>query len=168
MRGERGREARARRVEESAFGVIYGAITVLSLLMAFPAAEDDAVRAALVLFGSIVAVVLAKAFAEISAETLRTGRRLGRTGLVAAWRHSRTSLVAANGPSLAIALSATGLYPFASGVVLAQLLAVALLAAYGFRIGSVVYGGRILPATLHGAFTGGTGVVLAALKYLLH
>jgi hypothetical protein len=52
-------------VHRASFGLIYGSILVLSLLMAMDEVRDGPFEAALVLFGSVLAVTLAKIFAEV-------------------------------------------------------------------------------------------------------
>ena len=60
-------------VHRASFGLIYGAILVLSLLMAMHEVRDGPFEAALVLFGSVLAVTLAKIFAEVLAHAMETG-----------------------------------------------------------------------------------------------
>lgn len=66
-----------------------------------------------------------------------------------------------------VAFAWTGAYDLATGIVLAQLAAISLLALYGFSIGWVIYR-RAVPGLLHAAFTSGIGVALALIKFLLH
>lgn len=164
----RGRPERwIERIEHNAFGVIYGAITVLALLMAMGHSATDPVRTAVILFGSILAITLAKAFAQISADAAHHRAAFGWTEVRAGWQHSRPTLIAANIPTLLIALAATGAYPIATAVDFSQLYAVLLLTVYGFSIGWAIYH-RVLPGLLHGAFTGAIGLALALLKFVLH
>ena len=60
-------------VHRASFGLIYGAILVLSLLMAMHEVRGGPFEAALVLFGSVLAVTLAKIFAEVLAHAMETG-----------------------------------------------------------------------------------------------
>ncbi|MEL6237875.1 MAG: hypothetical protein AAFQ90_04690 [Pseudomonadota bacterium] len=53
-----------RPLERVAFGLIYGAILVLSLLMAAGESTRMTAKTAVVLFGSVLAVALAKGFAH--------------------------------------------------------------------------------------------------------
>lgn len=89
------------RIDEAAFAIIYGAVMVLSILMAVGAHPDTPLRTAVVLFGSVLAIVMAKAFAEFLAHALETRERLTGAAYRRAWVHSRASLVAANLPALA-------------------------------------------------------------------
>ena len=74
-------------VHRASFGLIYGSILVLSLLMAMDEARNGAFEAALVLFGSVLAVTLAKIFAEVLSHGMETGERiLTAKAFGAAWR----------------------------------------------------------------------------------
>ena len=160
-------EARIARIEHKAFGVIYGSVTVMALLMAIGHGNDDPIQTAVILFGSIFAVVLAESFAKISSDAVQKKQSFGWSEIRHGWHHSRPTLIAANIPTLLIAVAATGIYDFHTGVALAQLSAIGLLAVYGYSIGWVIYG-RAVPGILHGAFTSGIGIVLALVKFVLH
>lgn len=155
------------RIERNAFGVIYGSITVLALLMSMSHAGEEPIKTALMLFGSVLAVTLAKAFAQVSSDAVNKRQRLSRAEIHHAWSHSAPTLVAANIPTLLIAGSASGIYTFATSVWLAEITAIGLLAVYGYSIGWVIYGRRI-PGLLHAAFTSSIGLALALLKFVIH
>lgn len=156
-----------RRIERNAFGVIYGAITVLAALMALGHSAPDPLRTALILFGSVFAITLAKTFAQLSADAIAERRPFGWPEIHHGWTHAQPTLIAANIPTLLIAGAATGFYTLEAAVDLSELYAIVLLAVYGFSIGWVIYG-RLRPGILHGAFTGAIGLGLASLKYVLH
>lgn len=160
-------EARIARIEHNAFGVIYGSVTVMALLMATGHGNDSPIETAVVLFGSIFAIVLAESFAKISSDAVQKRQSFGWTEIRQGWHHSRPTLIAANIPTLLIAASATGIYDYHTGVILAQIAAISLLAVYGYSIGWVIYG-RVMPGLLHGAFTSGIGLCLALIKFVLH
>ncbi len=158
---------RIARIEQNAFGVIYGSVTVMALLMAAGHGGEGAIETAVILFGSILAIVLAESFATISSDAVRNRKSFGWSEVCHGWRHSRPTLIAANIPTLLIALAATGIYDYHTGVILAQVSAISLLAVYGYSIGWVIYG-RAMPGLLHGAFISGIGIALALIKYVLH
>lgn len=160
-------EARIARIEHNAHGAIYGSVTVMALLLATGHGGEGPIKTAVILFGSIFAIVLAETFAKISSDAVHKRTPFGWADVREGWEHSRPTLLAANIPTLLIAASALGLYGFDTGVALAQIAAVGLLAIYGYSIGWVIYGRRI-PGLLHGAFTGGIGLALAAIKFALH
>lgn len=160
-------EARIARIEHNAHGVIYGSITVLALLLAQGHGSGKPVETAIILFGSIFAIVLAETFAKVSSDAVHRRKSFGWSDVKQGWHHSKPTLLAANIPTLLIALAATGIYGFDTGVALAQIAAIALLAVYGYSIGWVIYR-RTVPGLLHGAFTSGIGMVLALVKFLLH
>ena len=58
-------------VEDAAFGVVYGSSTILALLMATHTPIEEPWRLASVLFLSVFAVAVAKAYAEICERALR-------------------------------------------------------------------------------------------------
>ncbi len=73
------------RLDKAAFGIIYGAVMVLSILMAAGDHPGSPVKTAVVLFGSVLAITLAKAFAELVAHALNSGERVTRHAWRAAW-----------------------------------------------------------------------------------
>ncbi len=155
------------RIEHNAFGVIYGSVTVVALLSAMSHGDSGAIETAVILFGSIFAIVLAETFAKISSDAVHQRHAFGWPELRLGWAHSRPTLIAANIPTVLVALASTGAYDLATGIVLAQLAAISLLALYGFSIGWVIYG-RTVPGLLHAAFTSSIGLALALIKYLVH
>lgn len=160
-------EARVARIQHNAHGVIYGSVTVMALLLATGHGNNGALETATILFGSIFAIVLAETFAKISSDAAHKRQPFGWADVRAGWNHSRPTLIAANTSTLLILVSLTGLYDLHTGIVLAQVSAIVLLTLCGFSIGWVIYG-RALPSIGHGAFTGGIGLVLALVKYVLH
>ncbi len=66
------------RLDNASFGMIYGAITVLAILMAAGSSPGSPLETATVLFGSVLAITLAKAFAELMAHAIETGERITR------------------------------------------------------------------------------------------
>ncbi len=155
------------RLEQNAFGVIYGSVTVMALLLAIGHTEQRPIETAVILLGSILAIVLAETFAKISSDAAQNRQPFGWAEIHHGWLHSRPTLIAANIPTLLIASASLGFYTFDTGVILAQISAISLLAVYGYSIGWVIYR-RVVPGLLHGAFTSGIGVALAVVKYLLH
>lgn len=160
-------EAWIDRIEHNAFGVIYGSVTVMALLMATGHADGEPVRTAAILFGSIFAIALAESFAKISSDAVQKRQPFGWSEVYHGWVHSRPALIAANIPTLLIAASSLGFYGYETSIALAQISAIILLGLYGYSIGWVIYR-RVVPGLLHGAFTSGIGVALAVVKYLLH
>lgn len=154
-------------IDEAAFGVIYGAVTVMGVLAATGPDHLDPLRLAATLFVTVLAVTLTKAYADLAATVLKTETPASRTLVKASWDHSRTTLIAANGPTLAMILAAVGIFSVGTGLIVAQVLAISLLVFYGARIGFRLYQ-RIGPAVIGGAFMGAIGLGLSFLKDLLH
>ncbi|MBS0124490.1 hypothetical protein [Thetidibacter halocola] len=155
------------RIDKAAFGLIYGAIMVLSILMAAGDHPDAPFKTAVVLFGSVLAITLAKAFAEFLAHALDHGTRLSGGGWSDAWHHSYPTLAVANLPTLFFVAAAMGWITVELAVLLSQGLCIALLMVLGARVGWVADGGMVR-AILGSLIAGGIGVALAALKVLIH
>lgn len=155
-------------VERVAFGLIYGAILVLSLLMAAGENTDMKVKTALVLFGSVLAVTLARGFAELVAHAIETGERmLTRRALCSAWNGSHPTLAVVVLPTALFLAAGLGLCSAGLATVLSQAYCIAILVLFGARVGWVICHGPWL--SIAGAFfAGGIGSALAAMKYVLH
>lgn len=160
-------ETARKSIDEAAFGVIYGSITVMGVLIATSPNEINPLLTTGMLFITVLAIAVTKAFADLAATVLTSERHASKSMIATSWEHSRTTLIAANGPTLAMLLSATGLYGPSMGLVLAQVLAIMLLLFYGARIGFRLTR-RIVPAFLGAGFTGGMGLALSLLKNVLH
>src|SRR6056297_1704425 len=87
------------RLDKAAFGIIYGAVMVLSILLAQGGHPAPALETAVVLFGSVLAITLAKAFAEFLGHALQSRERMTRHSWRAAWQHSTPTLAVANVPT---------------------------------------------------------------------
>jgi len=155
-------------VHRASFGLIYGSILVLSLLMAMDEVRDGAFEAALVLFGSVLAVTLAKIFAELLSHAMETGERLlTRKAFQTAWAHSHSTLLVANVPTAIFIAAGFGWLDVATATALAQLFCVFVLVVLGARVGWVIKHSWWLP--IGGAlFAGSVGFGLAAMKYAIH
>lgn len=155
-------------LERAAFGLIYGAVVVLSLLMALGSEAEAPFESAAILFGSVLAVTLAKAFAELLSHAIESRERmLTRPALHAAWRHSHPTLTVANLPTVLFLIAGMGWLEVEAAVAISQLFCVAVLAVLGARVGWVVSRGPWLPIA-GAAFAGGIGVALAGLKHAIH
>lgn len=155
------------RIDSAAFGIIYGSITVLSILMAAGSHPELPLKTAAILFGSVLAITLAKAFAELMAHAIETGERITRHVWRAAWRHSSATLAVANVPTFFFVAAAMGWLPLELAVLLSHWVCISLLLVLGARAGWVI-DGRIGPAILGGFFAGGIGVALSLMKLFTH
>jgi hypothetical protein len=154
-------------VDAAAYGMIYGTIASLSVLMTMGAHPDKPLLMAVALFGTVLAIALAKAFAEVMAGGLSVAKGAEPQSFAAAWHHARPTLVAANVPTLLIAASGLGLLSPALAITLAQAFGIAVLAIVGGRVGWVTR--RTFRAILLSSlFTGVIGLAISVLKYLLH
>ncbi|MBF9058469.1 hypothetical protein HKCCSP123_04670 [Rhodobacterales bacterium HKCCSP123] len=155
------------RIDRAAFGLVYGAITVLSLLMAMGDHPEAPFETAAILFGSVLAVTLAKAFAELVGHAIDKGERVTRTSWQAAWRHSAPTLAVANLPTLLFVAAGLGWLSVETAGGLSQGVCVLVLMAVGARLGWVVER-RPVPALGGAVFAGGIGLALAVVKFVIH
>lgn len=155
-------------LEREAFGLIYGAIIVLSLLMAFSPQPGAPFKPAAVLFGSVLAMTLARALAALIAHSIETGERMLRfPAMRAAWRGSHPILFVAHLPTGLFLASGLGWISLKEAVLLSQLFCILILVIFGARVGWVISHGVWLP--IGGAlFAGGLGTGLAMMKYVLN
>lgn len=170
MQGTADQEASQRpksEVDETAFGVIYGTITVLSVLIALHQPIDNPLRTAFILFGAVFAVALAKAYAEVCRQMLAKARSASVADMVGAWRHARTIMLAANPPAACMVLAALGLLSVETAFLGAQITAIGGLVFFGGHIGWRIK--RTIPSVLAGAgVTALIGLLISSLKYLAH
>ncbi|PWJ20762.1 hypothetical protein [Jannaschia seohaensis] len=155
------------RIDKAAFGIIYGAIMVLSILLAQGRHPAPPLETAVVLFGSVLAITLAKAFAEFLSQALDKRVRMTRGSWRAAWQHSTSTLAVANVPTALFLAAWQGWIGAEIALVWSQLLCVILLAGLGARAGWVL-DSRVMPAILGAVFAGGIGVLLAIVKHVIH
>lgn len=155
------------RLDKAAFGLIYGAIMVLSILLAQGGHPAPPLETGIVLFGSVLAITLAKAFAELLAHALDTRERMARGSWRAAWRHSKPTLAVANVPTALFLVAWQQWITVDTALVLSQAMCVTLLALLGGRAAWVL-DRRLLPAILGAIFAGGVGLLLAIVKYVIH
>lgn len=155
------------RVDASAFGMIYGSVTALGLLMAMEAHPDSPLMAAIVLFGTVLAISMAKAFADIMSTAIDAGQRISRKQLAESWHHSRDTLVAANLPTHFFLASVFELWPVTTAVSLSQIYCIVLLMLVGARVGWRA-DGRVLSGVLGAVVAGAVGVALAVMKFVIH
>ena len=137
-------------LERAAFGLIYGAIMVLSLLMALGEALEAPFEPALVLFGSVLAVTLAKAFSELLSHGIETGERiLTAEAFRTAWSHSHPTLTVANVPTLLFVAAGLGWLSLETATTLSQALCIAILVCLARGLaGSLAIVGGCLSAVL--------------------
>ncbi|MCP5087652.1 MAG: hypothetical protein GY952_12715 [Rhodobacteraceae bacterium] len=155
------------RIDDAAVGAIYGAVTILGLIVVLSPSHTDPLITAGSMFATVLAVALTEAFAQVSSKALKSGEQIGLSQLKSAWLSSRTILLTANGPTLALLLCAAGFYNVFTAILAAQILAISLLFFYGGRVGFRVRG--TVFSTFTGAgVTGAIGIALSFVKNILH
>lgn len=155
------------RMDKAAFGIIYGAVMVLSILLAQGSHPTPPLETAVVLFGSVLAITLAKAFAELLSHALDTRQRMTRGSWRNAWQHSTPTLAVANVPTALFLAASQNWIGADAALLLSQVLCVTLLAVLGGRAGWVL-DGRLFPAILGAFFAGGIGLLLSIVKHVIH
>lgn len=155
------------RLDRSALGIIYGSITVLSVLMAVRDHSEQPFETAAVLFGSTLAVAMAKAFSELLSRALDSGEKITRKSLHDAWVHSRPVLVTANISTAVFIAASFDLITTEMALFLSQGSCVVFLLALGARVGWVI-DRALLSTVLGAAFAGGVGLALAIMKFVIH
>ena len=157
-----------RPLEAAALGLINGAIMVLSLLLATGSQPTAPLSAAIVLFGSVTAMTLARVLAELVAHSIAAGApMLTRASAVTAWRLCYPMLGVVTVPVMLLCAAGWGWLPATHAIILSQGLCVAILVVLGARVGWVI--SRDFWHPLLGATGAGSiGVALAALHYAVH
>jgi hypothetical protein len=160
-------EAQWRHLDEAASGLVYGAIVVLAVLMATKAHLPEPLEAAAIVFGSTLAISLAKAFSLLLSQALETGERITRHSWREVWLHASPTLAVANLPTLLFVAASFGWLTAAQAVAWSQGLCVVIMLVIGARVGWVL-DRRAGSALLGGVFAGGVGLGLALMKYVIH
>ncbi|MEO0677529.1 MAG: hypothetical protein AAFZ02_08235, partial [Pseudomonadota bacterium] len=140
---------------------------VMALLMAIHPPVEDPGKKALLVFGTVCVVAVAKAYAELCERMLKSGAAARWSDVKAVWHHSQTVLLAGNGPTLAFLFAALGVISPDLALSLAQVLAIGLLSWFGGRIGWRVRG-SVQSMVAGAVLTGGLGLLITSLKFLLH
>lgn len=156
-----------KRLDNAAFGLIYGSIMVLSILMAQGNHPTPPLETAVVLFGSVLAITFAKAFSEFLGHALQARERMDHQSWRAAWHHSTPILAVANMPTAFFLTAWLGWMAPNTALAASQVLCVSLLSLLGARAGWVL-DQRVFPAILGAVFVGGIGFVLSVVKYVIH
>jgi hypothetical protein len=154
-------------VEKASFGLIYGAILVLSILMALNLQPDAPLKPAIILFGSVLAMTLARALAALLSHAAETGERImNAAAFRAAWRGSHSILAVANLPTALFIAAGFGWLTAEAALSISQVYCILILGTLGARVGWIVRGGHWYPL-LGAVSAGGVGFFLAAMKYAM-
>jgi len=157
-----------RPLEQAALGLINGAIMVLSLLLATGSRPAAPFGAAIVLFGSVMAMTLARVLAELVAHSIATeAPMLTQASVRTTWRLCYPVLGVVMVPVMLFWAAGNAWLPISHAIILSQGFCVAILVVLGARVGWVI--SRDLWHPLLGAAgAGGIGIALAALHYAVH
>lgn len=146
---------------------VYGAILVLALLLALQQHPPGPWNAAVLVGGTLLAVLAAETYADILGMEVDQGRPATREERQAKWRELGVVMVAAEGPVLVFVLAGLGVLDEDLAFRLAVWITIGVLFTEGFLARWLA--GRSLLASLTSAcVVGGIGVGLAVLKHLAH
>ena len=146
---------------------IYGSLTVMAVIAAMENHPPTALSAAAQLFGVTVAIAVAKAYAEIIADTLQRGRRLDAGEWREILRKVAPVLFGAQAPTLVFLMSASGLFSVETAIQVSKFLVLLLLFVYGLRVAQVLHQKRLVQI-LSGLMIMSAGIVVVAINYLFH
>lgn len=146
---------------------IYGLITVLAVLQAFQLHPPSPWKGAVTLVGTTLTVALIDAYADSIAETLASGRILSRDELARIGRRVLPVFVGAQGPTLALMVSALGLIDIEDAIILAQAIAFVSLFGYGWRVGKLQHE-QWVRRLLSGLILVAIGGVIVGIKAAFH
>ena len=157
-----------RPLEQAALGLINGAIMVLSLLLATGSRPAAPFKAAIVLFGSVMAMTLARVLAELVAHSIATGApMLTHASVRTAWKLCYPVLGVVMVPVLLFWAAGHAWLPITHAIILSQGFCVAILVVLGARVGWVI-SKDVWHPLLGAAGAGGIGIALAAIYYAVH
>lgn len=157
-----------RPLEQAALGLVNGAIMVLSLLLASGAQPLAPFHSAIVLFGSVTAMTLARVLAELVAHSIATGEpMLTRASVSTAWKLCYPMLGVVMVPVLLLSAAGFDWLRPSRAIILSQGFCVGILVVLGARVGWVISKDPWHPL-IGAAGAGSIGVALAALHYAVH
>ncbi|MGH8939008.1 MAG: hypothetical protein ACRDV2_06625, partial [Actinomycetes bacterium] len=146
---------------------VYGAIVVLAMLLALEEHPPGPLQAALVVAGTVLAVLVAEAYAELLGLEVGLGRPASRAERRAKLRDLGVMTIAAEGPVLVFVLAGLGLIDEDRAFRLAVWITIGMLFLEGFLARRMA--GRSLPESLRSACAvGGIGIALAVFKHFAH
>jgi len=146
---------------------IYGSILVLALLLGLEAHQPSAFRGAALVAATVLAVLLAEAYAENLGAELDLGRRQTRQEQLARFRELAAVTVAAEAPIAFLLLGAADVIDDDTAYQLARWSTYVLLLAGGY-VARRAAGKSRLSAVWSGLLVLSLGVILSGLKSWLH
>ena len=146
---------------------IYGSILVLALLLALENHPPPPLQAALLVAGTVLAVLAAEAYAENLGAELSLGRRQTPEERRARFRALGAMTVSAEAPVAILLLAAAGVLDEETAFRLARWSTLALLLVGGY-LARRLAGTRRLSAAWSGLLVFAVGVLISVLKSWLH
>jgi hypothetical protein len=147
--------------------VIYGAIIGLAVVVVLEHEPARPVAALGLMLGTAVAVGLAEAYSEVVGTQTRWRRRVTRDEVSHIAGQAWAVMLGVAFPAVFFALAALGAMDLDTAFTVAEWSGVSLIGFYGF-CAARLSGAGLLAALLEGAAVAAIGVVLIALKALIH
>lgn len=146
---------------------IYGSLAVMAVLVALENHPPTALRVAAQLFGVTIAIAVAKAYAEIIADTLHRGRRLSVEEGREILRKVSPVLFGSQGPTIVMLMSAFGLFSVDTAIEVGKVLVLVLLFVYGLRVAQVLHKHRLVQLA-SGFVIMSAGGMVVLINHLFH
>jgi hypothetical protein len=162
----RTRRLRSLLPRENLAATLYGTVLATSVIATLPGAERPAIVIAALLVTAIV-FALAHAWAEVLARSAKNRTAVTRAAIAAGIKHEWPMVEAALPASAVVALALVDVYEIETALWIATGVNVALLFVWGAVVRRIA-GGTAWIALRAGLAAGSLGLMLAALKWLIH
>ena len=146
---------------------IYGAISVLAVLLIMDDHPPTVGAAAINVFGTVLAVALAEAYSEVIGETIAHKKQFTLETAKKAWLSTRPVFVSASLPIFIILLSLTGLYSIHASFTISKVYIYVYLFVFGLRVGRL-FDAQRSRVLLSGLFTLSIGILISLIKGGFH
>lgn len=153
--------------ERFASKVLYGLVAVIALLVVMELHPPGALEAILTLFVATLAIAMAEAYSETIAAMLVSERRPTAAEMRHLWSEVTPIISSAQPSMLVLAAALLGLISVEGALQLAQLVSIALLFLYGFRVGQLLHG-TLLRQVFTGLLMASAGLLIVLIKVLFH
>lgn len=146
---------------------IYGLIAVMAVLQVIDEHPPVPWRGAATLFGTTLGVALVDAYIETITFMFSRQRGPSRTELREVWHAFLPVLVGAQAPTLVLLLAVFGILSIERAISVAQVVALLLLFAYGWRVGQTVHK-HPLRQLISGVVLLTIGLLVSGIKAVFH
>jgi hypothetical protein len=162
-----GRAVEAHLGSEDVVKVVYGSIVGLALVVALEAHPGTPTQTVAAVVATAIAMALAEVFSEFIGIETRERRHVGGREIPALLADAGAVAVGAGFPAVFFLLAALKLIELDTAFAIAKWSGLALIFAYAWAA-SRLAGSSVAKATVHASGVGAIGLVLIAVKALLH